>query len=60
MKHDAREAGMWKSGAWGLGWFSIGLGLAEMFAPRRVSNAIGIAKPKPRLTASMGAREVAS
>ncbi len=60
MKHDEQEAGMWRTVAWGLGWFSIGLGVAEMVAPRMFSKAVGIARPKPGLTASMGAREVAA
>jgi uncharacterized membrane protein len=48
--------------ALGLGWFSIGLGLAELAAPRSVARLIGI-PPTERTEAllrSFGAREIAS
>jgi uncharacterized membrane protein len=41
----------------GLGWFSIGLGLAELFAPRAVARAIG-AQPRTGLLRLMGLREI--
>jgi uncharacterized membrane protein len=46
----------------GLGWFSIGLGLAEIAAPRMLARAIGV-DPKGRTGTAiraMGARELAS
>jgi uncharacterized membrane protein len=42
-----------------LGWFSIGLGVAELLAPRAVARVVGV-KPKPTLTRLMGLREVVS
>jgi len=42
-----------------LGWFSIGLGLAQLIAPRGVSRAIGV-QDSPRLMRTLGAREIAS
>jgi len=43
----------------GLGWFSVGLGLAEVLAPRRMARAIG-APVRPALFRVMGMREIAS
>jgi uncharacterized membrane protein len=42
-----------------LGWFSVGLGLAEMLAPRVVAKGVGIA-PHPALFAVLGMREITS
>jgi uncharacterized membrane protein len=42
-----------------LGWFSIGLGLAELLAPRAVGRAIGVGE-QPALLRLCGVREVAS
>jgi uncharacterized membrane protein len=42
-----------------LGWFSIGLGIAELLAPRAMARAIGI-KQQPALLRALGARELAS
>jgi len=42
-----------------LGWFSIGLGLAEMIAPRGVARAIG-AGPDGKVLPFFGAREIAA
>lgn len=42
-----------------LGWFSIGLGLAQLIAPRGVSRTIGV-QDSPKLMRSLGAREIAS
>jgi uncharacterized membrane protein len=45
-----------------LGWFSVGLGMAELVAPRSVARWIG-ADPTPRMTTTLrafGAREVAA
>lgn len=43
-----------------LGWFSIGLGLAEILAPRAMSRIIGVGEDSPRLMPLMGAREMAT
>jgi uncharacterized membrane protein len=44
-----------------LGWFSIGLGLAELLAPRRVAHLIGINDGDARATLlAVGLREIAS
>jgi len=42
-----------------LGWFSIGLGLTELLAPRALANALGM-HGRERLIRGYGAREVAS
>lgn len=47
----------------GLGWFSLGLGLAELFAPRVVARAIGLGTPTKLHTILfpvLGLREIAS
>jgi uncharacterized membrane protein len=43
----------------GLGWFSIGLGLAEVLMPRGLSRLIGV-KPQPTLMRLLGVREIIS
>jgi hypothetical protein len=43
----------------GLGWFSIGLGLAELVAPRRFTRALGM-RGREGLVRACGAREIAS
>ena len=43
----------------GLGWFSIGLGAMEIFAPRWLSRTIGV-EDNPALLRMFGAREIAS
>ena len=40
-----------------LGWFSLGLGLAEALAPRAVADLTGV--PHPRLLQAYGLREIA-
>lgn len=45
--------------AQGLGWFSIGLGLAELLAPHKLGRMIGIGKQAPLLR-TLGLREIAS
>jgi uncharacterized membrane protein len=46
----------------GLGWFSVGLGVAQLVAPRRVARVIGVADDAEARTAMrlVGAREVVS
>jgi hypothetical protein len=44
----------------GLGWFSIGLGLAELLAPKKLGNLIGIDKQRRSLLPFFGLREIAS
>jgi hypothetical protein len=41
----------------GLGWFSIGLGLAELIAGRRIAYAVG-ANQTPELVRAFGVREI--
>src|SRR3954471_3850281 len=43
----------------GLGWFSIGLGAAEILAPRQLSDMIGV-DGHPMLMRILGLREIAS
>ncbi|MFB3903461.1 MAG: SRPBCC family protein [Acidobacteriota bacterium] len=42
-----------------LGWFSLGLGVAELAAPRRLSRWIGV-QERPNLLRLLGLREIAS
>jgi uncharacterized membrane protein len=58
-KHNENGARSYETLAVCLGWFSIGLGLAEVFAPRRLSRLIGI-KSDPNMVRLMGAREIAT
>src|SRR5215217_7026062 len=44
----------------GLGWFSIGLGLAELLAPRAIANISGVSKTRTGLIRLYGLRELAS
>ncbi|MBX3300681.1 MAG: SRPBCC family protein [Nitrospira sp.] len=43
-----------------LGWFGIGLGLAEVLAPRRVAAMVGVSQEHRTLIRMMGLRELAS
>jgi hypothetical protein len=43
----------------GLGWFSIGLGLAELLAPRTITQALGM-RGQERLVQAYGLREIAT
>lgn len=43
-----------------LGWFSLGLGLAEIIAPRSIAQAIGVRSGHGGVIRSLGVREVAS
>jgi hypothetical protein len=42
-----------------LGWFSVGLGTAEILAPNFLANTLRI-RPRPRLMRSFGMREMVS
>jgi uncharacterized membrane protein len=44
----------------GLGWFSIGLGLAHLFAPRAMARATGMPDDRIGLMRAVGVRELAS
>lgn len=44
----------------GLGWFSIGLGLSELLAPRKVAQAVGVSDDHDTLIRLLGAREITS
>lgn len=46
--------------AYGLGWFGVGLGLAELLAPRRVATMIGVSQEHRTLIRCMGLRELVS
>jgi len=43
-----------------LGWFSVGLGLAELVAPRRFARSIGVEEEHTGLVRSIGLRELTS
>ena len=43
-----------------LGWFSIGLGLTQLLAPRWLERQIGIQKDRTGLMRALGAREAAT
>src|SRR3954451_17666887 len=58
-KNSAMENGKPEQMARGLGWLSIGLGLAGVFAPRGVARLIGV-KDHPFLFRLLGLREIAS
>ena len=44
----------------GLGWFSVGLGLAELLAPRAIANISGVPNARTGLIRLYGLREIAS
>ena len=44
----------------GLGWFSVGLGLAELLAPRAIAGISGVSKERTGLIRLYGLRELAS
>jgi hypothetical protein len=44
----------------GLGWFSIGLGLTELLAPRWLARAIGACDDNTKLMRAFGLREIAA
>ena len=43
-----------------LGWLSLGLGLAELIAPRKLASAIGLNEHHDRFIQGLGARELVS
>ncbi len=55
----ARQTNSAVTMARGLGWFSIGLGVAELLAPRAMSRATGLPANAP-LVAGYGLREIAT
>src|SRR5215213_9580838 len=44
----------------GLGWFSVGLGLAELLAPQAIANISGVSNTRTGLIRLYGLRELAS
>ena len=58
MEHNYREQQDAEQLALGLGWFSIGLGLAELLAPRALAHAIGMPNASPSVLRAFGAREI--
>ena len=58
-QQSSRANGSVMALARGLGWFSIGLGLAEMLAPRMLGNQLGM-EGKESLLRFYGAREMAA
>jgi uncharacterized membrane protein len=52
---EQRNGGTKSLLASGLGWFSIGLGLAEIFASREIARLVGV-RNRPALFAALGAR----
>jgi uncharacterized membrane protein len=58
MEHTYTEQQNAEQLALGLGWFSIGLGLAELLAPRAVAQAIGMPDASPTILRAFGAREI--
>ena len=65
-----QDKGRWQQGglerldeerlARGLGWFSIGLGLAEVIAPQGLAELIGVSDDRRVLVRMLGLREIAS
>lgn len=59
-----RQSGLTKAGArklaYGLGWFSLGLGLWELLAPRSVAKVAGVRGDNEGLIRLFGLREIAS
>src|SRR5262245_8000410 len=62
MEHLVKRTEQWNALAIGLGWFSVGLGLAELTAPRSLARLIGI-RPNENavsLLRTFGTRELAN
>jgi uncharacterized membrane protein len=55
-----QETGRTEKLANGIGWFSIGLGVAEIAAPDRLSRFIGVERRHRPLLLALGLREIAS
>lgn len=58
-RNNARGSDQRDKLATGLGWFSIGLGLAEICAPRDLAKLIGV-RNRPAVFMALGAREILS
>jgi uncharacterized membrane protein len=58
MEHDDRQRRRAEQLSLGLGYFSIGLGLAELLAPRAVARWIGMPSASPAVLQAFGAREL--
>ena len=57
--YNSSQNGSIEKTAYGLGWFSIGLGLAEVLAPNGLADFIGVRR-HPVLFRFLGAREIAA
>lgn len=58
MEYQERNSKRAEQIALGLGWFSIGLGLAELLAPRTVARLVGMPEASSAVLRAFGAREV--
>lgn len=58
MEHNYREEHNAEQLALGLGWLSVGFGLAELLAPRAIARAIGIPAASPSVLRAFGVREI--
>ncbi len=58
MDHDYQNGETTEQLALGLGWFSIGLGLAELLAPRSVAQLIGMPNANTAVLRAFGVREI--
>ena len=59
VRRIGEDAGATRALARGLGWFSIGIGLAECLAPGAVARTVGLSG-KDRLVQAFGLREIAT
>jgi len=57
---DEREENQGRQLANGLAWFSLGLGLTELLAPKTLARLIGVRESNAGLIRAFGAREIAS
>src|ERR1041385_2042440 len=58
--HRGLSSGNAKRLAAGLGWFSVGLGLAELLAPKAIAKISGVSKKRTGLIRLYGLRELAA
>jgi uncharacterized membrane protein len=58
MEHDYRQRDRTEQLALGLGWFSIGLGAAELLAPQAIARLTGMPNASPAVLRAFGAREI--